>query len=92
MVLSANLALFAFIVVLAIPQFGASPIVWQLISFGDTYPRSTAGGIAYTILTIKVGRFDQFFPFVGVIIGWVGSSAVCDLVITTALTIILVRL
>ncbi|KAF9791120.1 hypothetical protein BJ322DRAFT_1104787 [Thelephora terrestris] len=50
-----------------------------------------AGGIAYTVLTIKDGQLPDFPHFMGVIIGWVGSSVVCDLVITTTLTMILRR-
>jgi hypothetical protein len=57
----------------------------------DTYPQSLVGGIAYTVLTIKAAHFAEFPRFIGVIIGWVSSSILCDLVITATLTMILVR-
>ena len=42
-------------------------------------------------MTVKVGRFAEFWPFNGVIIAWIGSSVACDLLITVTLTMILVR-
>ncbi|KAF9646452.1 hypothetical protein BDM02DRAFT_3130354 [Thelephora ganbajun] len=48
-----------------------------------------AGGIAYTALTAKTEYFAEFWNFNGVIIGWIASSMVSDIVITTTLTMIL---
>lgn len=47
--------------------------------------------MAYTILTVKVGSFTEFWTYDGVIAGWVATSVVCDIVITATLTMILVR-
>lgn len=50
-----------------------------------------AGGIAYTALTIRAGTFEEFGKYIGVIVGWVASSVLCDLVITVTLTVTLRR-
>lgn len=88
-VLSTSFTLFILIVVLAIPQFGMPSIRTDRDSRTQCL-QTAAGGIAYTALTIKAGAFEEFRKYIGVIIGWIASSVVCDLVITVTLTITLV--
>ena len=90
-----SLIVFAAIVVLTIPQFGTFVVLGCPDRLGrgtlTRDPPFAAGGIAYTILTVKVDNFMDLCTFNNVIVGWIATSMVCDVVITATLTTTLVR-
>ena len=91
-----SLIVFAAIVVLTIPQFGTFVALGCPDRPGcgtlTRDPPFAAGGIAYTILTVKVDNFMDLCTFNNVIVGWIATSMVCDVVITATLTTTLVCL
>ena len=94
-----NPTLFVVAVILAVPQFGTSttlglsdrPLAREDPTLTQIYPCSVAGGIVYTVLTIRFEYPTDLCGTGSVIVAGVGSSVVCDIFITVTLTMALVR-